>query len=109
MAGKHRITIEIDAAGLANLTDQALAAYWHIAQANPAPHGDRDAGELAGTIGFEIIRRWLANTRPELYHHQARDYYWAELRRLGKWIDGEFVPGAVFVDGSVVPPEKGET
>lgn len=107
MLGKTAITIEIDTAALSGYTDEHLAALWHIAQANPAPHGDRDAGELAGTIGFEIIRRWLAQAPPVLYRHQARDYYWNELRQLGKWnADREFVPGGQLVDGKVVAPDK---
>jgi len=47
---------------------------WHVGQASPAPHGDRAAGELAeriGRIGREIIRRRLAASEPELWHHQG--------------------------------------
>lgn len=65
------ITVEIDPKNLRNLTPQALAAAWHIAQANPAPHGDWQAAELVKHIGWEIIRRWLADTAPEMHHHQA--------------------------------------
>ena len=108
MSTRHTITFEIDTAGLGRVTDAHLAALWHIAQHNPAPHGDRDAGELAGSIGFEIIRRWLAKAPPELYHHQARDHYWKELSGLGKWRDGQFVPGGVRVDGKVISPAERE-
>ena len=88
------ITIEIDPAKLASYTDQHLAVCWHVAQANPAPAMDRDAGELTESIGREIVRRWLRSVPPELWHHQDRHYYWNELRKLGKWADGVFVPHA---------------
>lgn len=104
---KHTVTFEIDTTALSGVTDEALVAYWHIAQANPAPHGDPRAGELADRIGHEIIRRWLAEAPTELFHHQGRDYYWNELRQLGKWnSEGEFVPGGVRVDGEIVSPEE---
>lgn len=88
----HEITIKIDTSQLSTCSDAHLAALWHVAQANPAPHADKVAGDIAGSIGFEIIRRWLAKTRPELYHHQGRDYYWSELGRLAMFKDGEWVP-----------------
>lgn len=104
---KHTISIEIDTTALSRCTGPHLAALWHVAQANPAPRGDHTAGELAAAVGFEIIRRWLRNTEPELHHHQAKDYYWNELRQLGKWRDGEFVPGGtVGLDGRVVAPDE---
>jgi hypothetical protein len=91
--GKTAITVGIDDALLASYTDSHLATLWHVAQANPAPHGDRSAGELAERIGREIIRRWLAACQPELWHHQGRDYYWSELRKLGTWkANGVFAP-----------------
>jgi hypothetical protein len=92
--GKTAITVGTDDALLASYTDSQLATLWHVAQANPAPHGDRSAGELAERIGREIIRRWLAACQPELWHHQGRDYYWSELRKLGNWkANGVFAPG----------------
>jgi hypothetical protein len=92
--GKTAITVEIDDARLASYTDSHLATLWHVAQANPAPHGDRHAGELAERIGREIIRRWLGASQPELWHHQGHDYYWSELCKLGTWnADGVFAPG----------------
>jgi hypothetical protein len=92
---KHEITVVIDEADLARVTDQILAVWWHAAQANPADgFAASQPGELAETIGREIIRRWLAGVRPELWHHQGRHYYWHELTRLGKWNDGVFVPHA---------------
>ena len=67
------VTIEVDTAALAGYTDRHLAMLWHVAQANPA-NGFADAGpgDLAEQVGREIIRRWLASTRPELWHHQGR-------------------------------------
>ena len=88
-----RIVVEIDVAGLPGYTDSHLAALWHVTQVNPAPHGDREAGDLAEQVGREIIRRWLGVSEPELWRHQGRDYYWSQLRRLGKWnASGEFQP-----------------
>ncbi|MDP9144694.1 MAG: hypothetical protein M3N43_08350 [Actinomycetota bacterium] len=79
---KYTIAIEIDEAALAGYSDEFLATAWHVAQANPAPHGDRAAGELAAKVGSEIVRRWLRDVAPEMYHHQGRDYYWSQLRQL---------------------------
>jgi hypothetical protein len=61
--GKHQITIELDDR-LGSYQDTQLAMLWHLAQANPAPHGDRAAGELVERIGREIIGRWLKPPRP---------------------------------------------
>ncbi|MEY4751370.1 MAG: hypothetical protein RIQ60_3584 [Pseudomonadota bacterium] len=80
-----RVTFTIDPARLASVNDTHLAALWHISQANPAPHGDREAGELAGAVGAEIVRRWLAGVGPELYTHQPADHYWQTLMRHGAW------------------------
>ena len=92
---KHQITIVIDEACLAGVTDECLAVWWHVAQANPADgFAASEPGDLAEKIGREIIRRWLANMQPELWNHQGRHYYWHELTRLGKWNDGVFVPHA---------------
>ncbi len=68
----HSIAIEIDDARLSGYADEFLAVCWHVAQHNPAPFGDRMAGELAELIGREIISRWLAGVKPELWHHQGR-------------------------------------
>lgn len=86
---KTAITITIDTDGIDNYTDTYLAQLWHIAQANPAPHGDHDASELVGNVGTEIIRRWIKRTGPELYHHQPGSDHWKALIDLGaKFIDG---------------------
>lgn len=84
---KHSIAIVIDDECLGGKTDAYIAQCWHVAQANPAPHGNRDAGALAETIGREIIRRWLASpvAEPALYHHQGNDYAMRVLREHGHW------------------------
>ncbi len=89
---KISITIDIDDGDLARASNEYLALYWHVAQANPAEYGDKAAGELAERVGREIIRRWLGEVAPALWTHQGRDHYWSELAKLGKWDDGEFVP-----------------
>jgi hypothetical protein len=91
--GRIQITIEVDDGHLSNYQDAQLAMCWHLAQANPAPHGDRAAGELVERIGREIIRRWLKATPPALWRHQGRDHYWQQLRQLAT-----FTPGAGEVD-----------
>ncbi len=79
---KLTISIDIDTDGLESKTDSYLASIWHVAQANPAdPFADRDAGQVAEIIGREIIRRFLSNTSPELWHHQGSHFEWA------KWSD----------------------
>jgi hypothetical protein len=62
--GKIQITIEVDDGRLGSYGDAHLAMLWHLAQVNPAPHGDRAAGELVERIGREIIHRWLKATPP---------------------------------------------
>src|SRR5262249_27029204 len=85
------ITIEVDPDRLYSYTDRQLAMCWPVVQANPAPHGDQAAGELAEKVGFEIIARWLRSTDPELYRHQGRHYFWAQLRRFAARMDGEWI------------------
>lgn len=82
---KTSITFDIETDKLAGYTDQYLAQLWHIAQANPAPITDRDAGELAETIGREIIKRWLQNSPADLWSHQGRHYYSCVLSDNGSW------------------------
>jgi hypothetical protein len=83
-----KVTIEIDHAKLASYSDEFLAACWHAAQWNPAPHVDHAPGELAERISREIIRRWL-RVPPELWRHQGRDYYRFELSRLAWYEPGD--------------------
>lgn len=72
----HSIAFEIDtdASSLSSITSAHLASAWHIAQANPAPYGDKDAGLLVKALGDEIVRRWLAAVPAQLYSHQAIDH-----------------------------------
>ncbi len=86
---KVEITIEIDDEVLANYTDQYLAFAWHLAQHNPAPHGDYFAGVLVEDIGREIIRRWLRAVKPELWHHQGRHNAQRELSRFARYTPGD--------------------
>ena len=86
---KTAITIEIDTDALGNWTDSYLAQLWSVAQANPAPHGDRDASDLVAKVGTEIIRRWLMKVSPELHRHQPGADNWKALIDLGaKFMDG---------------------
>jgi hypothetical protein len=107
--GKYEITIEVDDGRLGSYQDAQLAMCWHLAQANPAPHGDRAAGELVERIGREIIRRWLQATPPELWRHQGRDHYWQQLRQLATFTpgDGE-VDSPAWHDGAWVPRAVGD-
>ena len=68
---KTSITFEVDADSLESFTDTYIAQLWHVSQANPAPFGDAVACNFAERVGREIIRRWLINTPPELWAHQA--------------------------------------
>jgi hypothetical protein len=114
--GKIQITIEVDDARLGSCEDAHLAMCWHLAQANPAPHGDRAAGELVERIGREIIRRWLQAAPPALWRHQGRDHSWQQLRQLAiftpgagevdtsEWHDGVWVPRAADDQGHADRP-----
>lgn len=85
------VTVTIDHAELGRASNQQLALYWHVAQHNPASINDEAAGDLAETIGREIIRRWLGGTAPELYRHQGRHYHWGQLTRFARWTGAEWV------------------
>lgn len=102
---KTAITIEIDTEQLGQWTDTHLAALWHVAQANPAPLEDPDAGALAEDIGREIIKRWLRATGAEIWHHQGRHHYWANLVRFAEWDQAarRWVPRAAEKSGAVEP------
>ncbi|WP_044529267.1 hypothetical protein [Herbaspirillum sp. B65] len=69
---KASITLEFDAQGLSGYTDEFVAALWHASQAQSKPFGDKEACETVEKIGREIIRRFLANTSPALWHFQGR-------------------------------------
>ena len=107
----HAITIEIDDARLASYGDEFLALCWHAAQHNPAEYGDYMAGELVEHIGREIIRRWLRNTPPELWHHQGRDHFSRELRRFATYEPGgpaDLHDTRAFHSGRWVPKPAGD-
>jgi hypothetical protein len=91
---KTTVTFDIDTDKLGGYHDQHLAALWHIAQANPAPIEDRNAGELAELIGREIIRRFLKHTSPELWEHQGAHHARRILSEHGKYVNGEWKPHA---------------
>lgn len=96
---ESQITITVPA-NLSQTEDQFLAALWHVAQFNPAPTCDKQAGDLVAHIGWEIIRRWLRATGPEMYHHQQKHHYWDQLRRFAKYEPG---PEGNFDGGQWVP------
>jgi hypothetical protein len=79
------VTVEIDPNKLGSYTDELLAAYWHVAQANPVPYDDPVAGELVELVGREIIRRWLRDTHPKLWSHKGSSYYHTQLTRFAKY------------------------
>lgn len=66
------ITLEFDAQGLSGYTDEFLAALWHASQAQSKPFGDKETCETVEQVGREIIRRFLTNTSPALWHFQGR-------------------------------------
>jgi hypothetical protein len=107
----HAITIEIDDDKLTSYTDEFLAVCWHLSQHNPAEHGDYMAGELAERIGREIIRRWLRNVPPELWHHQGRHHFSRELTRFATYEPGgpaEIGDTRAFHSGRWVPKTAGD-
>ena len=65
------VTFEISVHSLDGYTDEHIVQLWHISQANPAPFGDPQAGELAKLVGGEIIRRFVTQQPPALWIHQA--------------------------------------
>ena len=95
----HAITIEINDAKLASYTDGYLAVCWHAAQHNPAPYGDYFAGQLTEHIGREIIRRWLKEVPPELWHHQGSHHPHKWLTEFATYEPGDgYKPGGGFGD-----------
>lgn len=104
------IGITFDLNRLPSYSDGFLATLWHVAQANPAPHGDYRAGEIASKVGFEIIRRWLNSAPVEMYHHQQRDNYWSALRRLATYEPpaGAGVTGDDWHNGRWVPKPEAD-
>lgn len=89
---KVTISIEINPDDLTRVADAQLAMFWHVAQANPAQFGDEMAGRVVTKIGWEIIRRWLASTPPEMFHHQQDHYRSMHLSRFAIYRDGDWHP-----------------
>jgi hypothetical protein len=69
---KAEVTFKIDSGKLSQYTDEYLASLWYIAQANPAPIENMEAGAIAEHIGREIISRWVRSTGVPLWNHQGR-------------------------------------
>lgn len=89
---QHQVTFDIDTNKLQSYSDEHLSSLWHIAQANPAPIDDARAGDLAETIGREIIRRWLRWAGAPLWNHQGRHHYSHALRQHCAWDGKEWHP-----------------
>lgn len=68
---KVSIAFEVSTDMLPHYADTYLAQLWHVAQANPAPFGDTTACRFVEHLSREIVRRWLAQTPPDLWHHQG--------------------------------------
>lgn len=97
------ITLTVDTDHLTSVQDSRLHALWHVAQANPAPMEDRDAGDLVQAITMEIVRRWLKHAPVELYHHQPTNHYWHTLQRHGNWRG----PGGTWLPHDRMPAAPG--
>ena len=100
---KTEITINVDTDALDNATDLHLVCLWAVAQANPAQDASRDAGRITECVGREIIRRFVAQVGLPLWQSTGDAYYWNQLRKLGKWVDGEFVPNVAPAAPEVTP------
>lgn len=88
---KTAITFDIDTTRLQSYSDEYIAALWHIAQVNPAPHGDHDAGVLVEHIGREIVLRWLRGVPVPVWNLQGRDHYHQQLIRFARWDGSKWV------------------
>ena len=82
---KTNVTFNIDTDRLPTYSDEYIAALWHIAQLNPAPHADHDAGVLVEHIGREIVMRWLRGVPVPVWNVQGRDYYHQQIIRFARW------------------------
>ena len=92
---KTTITFNVDTDRLMSLTDEYIAALWHLGQVNPAPHGDHDAGVLVEHISREIVRRWLRAAPAPLWNVQGTDYPHQQLARFARWNGTDWVEGAL--------------
>jgi hypothetical protein len=106
--GTIAIVIEVDDGRLAGYEDSHLAALWHLAQATPAPWGDRAAGELVERIGRDIIRCWLGTTPLEWWHHQDLHHYGDQLRQRGSGRPDDGTLAARPAAGAQRGPRNGE-
>ena len=88
---KTNVTFNIDTDRLPTYSDEYIAALWHIAQLNPAPHADHDAGVVVEHIGREIVMRWLRGVPVPVWNVQGRDYYHQQLIRFARWNGTEWV------------------
>jgi hypothetical protein len=68
---KTTVTFNVDTESLGGYTDSYLVQLHHIAQANPAAFGDKDACALADAVKDEIVRRWLNEAPVELWSHKG--------------------------------------
>ena len=68
---KTTVTFNVDTESLGGYTDSYLVQLHHIAQANPAAFGDKDACALADAVKDEIVRRWLTETPVDLWNHKG--------------------------------------
>ncbi|PLT16305.1 MULTISPECIES: hypothetical protein [Ralstonia] len=91
---KKAFVFEIDTDRLPNVSDEYLAALWHLAQHQPVKHGDHDAGALVEHIGREIVLRWLRGVPVPVWNIQGSDYYVRQLGRFAHWNGCEWVAGA---------------
>ncbi len=91
--GKTSITITFDPNGLSTYTDRYLSMLWHLCQHNPTDgFRDKEPGDLAMRVGWEIIRRWLGTVSPEMYHHQQQHYTWWQLTQFARNTDAGLAP-----------------
>jgi hypothetical protein len=78
----HNVSIAIDLDALTSYTDQYLATCWHAAQANSQSSFDSPEPEqIAEAVGREIIRRWLAQVPPALWHVKGGHFRFGEHQR----------------------------
>ncbi len=105
---KYQVTIEIDDERLSGYNAEHLAALWHVAQANPAPYSDREAGDLAERIGREIIHRWLKQAGAPLWNHQGRDHFWHALTQFCIWNGQQWVLKTHEGAAATAPAAEGE-
>jgi len=82
---KTAITFNIDTTTLMTLSDEYIAALWYIAQNNPVPHGDHDAGVLVEHIGREIIQRWMRGVPVPVWNIQGSDHYHKSITQFARW------------------------